>query len=287
MRDVAGFSSYYSTSTDLESAMSSESQLHIVRIRTAVAKVTTLRPRLNDAMIKEISKLPRWSPDNKEDYHDFFESHGTHVVVCAVLGGILRILSRGATSMDTRMVEKVLNAEVDAPILTKVGVDLKLGGGRSQKKNNRKSVDNAQITVFRDGGEAVASELPRVLEQLFSHLHDPSRTQPPNWSDIRARWIEALKTDPVLCPDDPQTQYWWLYQLDGLTDHHRTDLKAASKSYLEAREAGQPVAITPQGNTSSEDLPREANLKQVEEIFKKARHLWDRKFLGRVILSRK
>jgi hypothetical protein len=49
-------------------------------------------------------------------------------------------------------------------------------------------------------------KLSRALETLFSPHRTPSMSlQPSDWSDVRMRWMDALETDSVFCPDGPDS----------------------------------------------------------------------------------
>jgi hypothetical protein len=226
MRDIVGWNSSYSASSSVTSALSSGSRLHMTKKVIAIVDLLPLRPRLSEEMIKQIELLPRWSDDTVDQYDNFFERYGTHVVLRAAFGGVLWILSRGKTNLDTIAVHKALLTQTNLPISSP-------SAGRERNQRGGRSNDMAEITVFLDGGGAVGAELSAAVEQLFAYFQDQSSSiGPGNWPETRTKWIEALKTDPVFCPDDPQTDYWWLYNLDGLTDTQQKDLQRASISYL-------------------------------------------------------
>jgi hypothetical protein len=288
MRDVAGLSAHYSSSTSLESAVSSESHLYVARKLTAVARVVSLGPRLSAEMLNQINRLPRWSTETEADYHNFFASHGTHVVLRAALGGILRIVARGDMTVDEEIVKKALGADADISILANMGIDIGVGVRHEKGSDSKKSSGKAQITVFRDGGGAVASQLSGALEKLFSHLQNPSSlSQPSDWTDVRMRWIDALETDSVFCPDDRETDFEWLYNCEGLTADQQRDLKLASKSYLQAPVEKEDPNPTPTSATPAPTrrfflekifMPRDQNLKEVDKTLEHARNRWKSKF---------
>ena len=262
MRDVAGLSSHYSSSTAFESAVSWDSHVYIARKLTAVARVVPLRPRLSAAMLNQINRLPRWSTETESDYHNFFESHGTHVVLCAALGGVLRIISRG-NMLDEGAVRQALEAETDTQTFPRTNFDGMMSTGADH------------VTVFLDGGGSVGGQLTGALEILFYHLQNPWSQPPPSeWPHVRAWWMDALETDSVFCPDDPQTQYWWLYNCDGLTAAQQNDLKLASKSYLQSPAEVWPTYATPAltqrpNSLASLPLPRDKNLEEVDRILER------------------
>jgi len=131
------------------------------------------------------------------------------------------------------------------------------------------------VTVFLDGGGSVGGQLTGALEILFYHLQNPWSQPPPSeWPHVRAWWMDALETDSVFCPDDPQTQYWWLYNCDGLTAAQQNDLKLASKSYLQSPAEVWPTyaapALTQRPNSlASLPLPRDKNLEEVDRILER------------------
>lgn len=273
MREIVPLSSYYSTSRTLQSSVSSVSQLYVIKKITATANVTPLKPRLSEEMINVIRALPRWSPETVGRYEDFFHCYGTHVVISAALGGVLRIVKRGDNQVDNNLVERALMGVPEAPIFAQSDTDAKLDTGSEQS-------GRADISVFRDGGRAVANELSGALEQLFSYPQCLTSQAHLEWTKIRMRWIEALETDPVFCPDDPHTQFWWLYSFDGLTDDECKDLKLGSKLYLEARENEKVFnAPGPSNPRSSYDsLPRQENAATVLNLLTTGRSRWQSKF---------
>lgn len=294
MRDVAGLGFHYSSSSAFESAVSMDSQTYIATKLTAVAKVPTLVPRLSEEMLTQIKALPPWSATAAPDYANFFGCHGTHVVLCAALGGVLRIVSQGDLKVDTSVVKKALDGQVDAPILAHVGIDAGLGATRESGNSSMSAARKEHVTVFRDGGGAAASELSGALEQLFSHLQNPSSKSPIlNWTNARVRWMEALESDSVFCPHNQLTQYWWLYNCEGLTPTQKTDLKLASEFYLGAPEqqpastaAASPWHTSPVVDQSREpvtpkgDMPRAKNLKEVDKALEQAQKHWLSRFGG-------
>jgi len=232
-------------------------------------------------MLKEIEKLPPWSTETDSEYKNFFESYGTHVVLRAALGGVLHIVAKGDMTMDENIVKKVLDADVDAPALAQLALDIGLGAKRDKSIESKKSSGKAQITVFRDGGGAVASQLSAALEKLFSHLQTPtSQSQPSEWTDVRTRWIDALDTDSVFCPDDRETDFEWLYNCEGLTDAQKNDLKLASIVYLQAPAPPAPPPAPPPKRSffTYIPLPRKRNLRHVDETLALAESRWKIRF---------
>jgi len=264
MRDATDFSSRYSSSTSFSLAMSPGSHLYVARRLAAVARVVPLRPRLSAAILSQINGLPRWAPGTESDYQNFFECHGTHVVLCAALGGILRIFLRGDVEKNEKTLREVLEAETDSQTIPHTDHDSTTPTSREPP-----------ITIFLDGGGAVASEVTATLQNLLCPTH--AWTPHSDWPDVRARWMGALETDSVFCPDDPQTQYWWLYNCDGLTTAQRDDLKLASRSYLGA--ADQSVHVAPTTRRSVHEnslLPRNENLEEVIKILEQSQESYER-----------
>jgi MAC/Perforin domain len=280
MRDVPGLSSHYSSSLAFRSARSVESQLHLLRCVTAVANVpdnTTLSREMM-GQIERLPPLPAASESTEsrqamQQYHDFFASHGTHIVLRVAFGGILRVVSQameGSTFSYTQ--DQALTHDHVIP----------------HEMASQRSTETYQVMIFRDGGGAVASQLTRTLEQQFSDLlNHSSVSSPSDWTSVRTQWIDALENDPVFCPDDEETKYCWLYDLAGLTKKQRADLKRASKSYLAMwpkQERGltmdgsaEHIALRKDGNpdklsrgTNTEKINRVRNYTKVVKKFKVA-----------------
>jgi hypothetical protein len=160
-----------------------------------------------------------------ETYYDFFSSYGTHVVTCVALGGVIRVVSQASKSSSERSGDNVPQGTPDSTIGHAPDAD-QYGPATSQKRH---------VTIFRDGGGAVASRLTHILEQKFgaSSLQDGSPVDLlSGWADVRMDWINELQKDPVFCSDDPNTEYQWLHTLGGLTEQQREDLRLASESCL-------------------------------------------------------
>jgi MAC/Perforin domain len=284
MRDVAGLSSHYSSSHAFKSALSNESQLYHSQHVISVAKINALCPRLSMEMIARINRLPPLpaaslsgpgSPESKQlmqQYHDFFASHGTHVVLRVALGGVLRVVSQANSNSEERTDGRAFGADARlAP--NPAGVNAALSFKNSRDKESKRSSDNLNVMIFRDGGGAVASQLTRVLEQQFARLRNPSSSPAlSDWTDIRVQWIDELENDPVFCPDNPITEYQWLYNLDGLTAKQKEDLRQASHSYLIARPDQKNPALDKAKiqSESAKDLPRQENRHSAFKIFKTA-----------------
>jgi MAC/Perforin domain len=282
MRDVVSLNAHYSTSKDFKVALSSKSQLYLSQHITAVAKIACLSPQLSEEMITEINQLPQWSEssdESKQQYYDFFASHGTHVVLRVALGGVLRVIAQTDTNMEENTHGKDFGAMVQVPGLNQI--NLNVGGSiqGSWNHQNRRSNEQHNVKIFRDGGGAVTRQLTRVLEQQFSHLQDPSRSPTlSDWTEVRTQWIDDIKKDPVFCPDDSNMEYRWLYTLKGPTDLQKRNLKLASKSYLAARQ-GQGSSV--RSPTLANDLPRKENRNTVSEMLKQALGMFSKQKLNK------
>ena len=160
-----------------------------------------------------------------EQYYDFFESHGTHVVLRVVLGGLLRVVKQ----------------------------EINIDGGSSEKY---------QVAIFRDGGGAVASRLILALED---HWRNRSPCSDSNWTNVCVPWVQEVQKDPVFCPDDESTKYCWLYELGGLNKSQKADLKRASESYLTRRHMPDHATNDSTIGVTGErkDIDRERNLDRV------------------------
>ena len=105
----------------------------------------------------------------------------------------------------------------------------------------------------------------------FETVHHPLTTH--SLAGLVIKWVDALETDPVFCPDSHFTEYQWLYNMDGLTRKQKGDLKLAEKSYLMARPRPRPFDFAPDTNKEipTTTLPCEENHHRVFGILKNAR----------------
>jgi hypothetical protein len=261
-------------SSAVSSGSSNSSTTHMFEAtsRIATAKLNIFTPILSDDIRRQINALPPWDGSServKAQYDTFFGTHGTHVNVQAALGGVLRVLSSSSSNQDSERVVKALGVTADAPFAAQIGLSAQLSAMRRRSHGRRAAVARGLITVSRDGGRAVAKQLTGALEDLFAYARNPSGAMEPsplqNWVKIRTQWIDALETDPAFCAGDRQTQYMWLYELDGLGPTQRADLEHASKWYLD--------------NTTS---LRKKNLEQVDNAITEVRVRWYRRFWRRV-----
>ncbi|KAJ7862504.1 hypothetical protein B0H14DRAFT_2575392 [Mycena olivaceomarginata] len=68
-------------------------------------------PTVSEEMKAVIEELPTWSPESQMEYDEFFETHGSHVVIRVALGGLLRVVLRRtdaeSSKEDTRCLQAV------------------------------------------------------------------------------------------------------------------------------------------------------------------------------------
>jgi hypothetical protein len=256
---LARLSVHYSSSLGVKYAWNSGSQLYVIQHLMEEAAVHTLCPELSKDMLKIISKLPPWSEESKPQYNDFFNSHGTHVVLRLALGGNIRIVVKNA---------HVVDEHDRTGLLSKLGIETRdAGTGDSE----RTLVGRREIQIFIDGGGSVAHELTGKLKDHFSRL-PPGLPDEYPWPDaeVRTKWIKALESDPAFCPDHISTEYLWLHTLGGLNLDQERDLRIASEWYLTTRQ--ERKLETPRHDSSGRKpakyLPRKTNLGKVKGIFR-------------------
>ncbi|KAJ7115296.1 hypothetical protein C8R44DRAFT_794396 [Mycena epipterygia] len=236
---------HYSSSPAFESAVSTNSECYELR---HIIQVVTVHPSclIPSAELKSlIDQLPLWSADtdSKEQYNEFFESFGTHVFTKLALGGVLRVI---VNSTD------------------KVTASQKSVVGRSDTTGSTSSARSTRVRnvmIFRDGGGSVAAELTRALEYHFADSSSSS-----DWENMRKGWIQGLEKDPVFCPDDPNTVYEPLHNLQGLTTVQQKHLEQASEFYWRSRHRqpeGTPDKIVTPSSGSRAGLLRQENRKKV------------------------
>ncbi|KAJ7654759.1 hypothetical protein B0H17DRAFT_1266588 [Mycena rosella] len=247
---IAGLSAHYSSSSAFQSALSTKSTRLLSRHVLEKVAVDPARYPPSPEMLHQIERLPRWSDESTQEYHEFFVNYGTHFVKQLAIGGVLRVIvdSTDKTSQQHNST----------------------GNGTSLVGTSRRSTQTHNVMIFRDGGGSVASELTRVLESHFARGESPSDLQ-----SIHIQWINALKRDPVFCPDDPFTEYEFLYNLHGLTADQYTDLKQASEFYLapqydEKLEGIPPQQMPPAPKALSRDENHGKVHRSFVEKFKKA-----------------
>ncbi|KAF8815993.1 hypothetical protein BYT27DRAFT_7238143 [Phlegmacium glaucopus] len=276
MREVAGLSSHYSSSHTFKSAMSAESQLYLSQHLIYVAKVNVGDPRLSEKMIAEIKRLPPLHTASgptksalMQQYYDFFQKYGTHVILRVALGGVLRIVFQTNSNAEERIDGKSFGGDAHVP-LEPANAAAKFSLDHLKEKGKRGLRDRVNVIICRDGGSSVASKLIPVLEQRLQNVSPSAALS--DCTDFRIQWIEALEKDPVFCPDNQNTEYQWLYNLNGVPDQQKEDLRQASKSYLIARPDQKNFAPDTGINQagSSANLPRKQNHWRVFIKFKKA-----------------
>jgi len=287
---IVSFGAHYSSSSTAGSSASAMSRRFKATKVTAIATLTMLVPTLSDGMRQEIAALPRWgeSSEVQARYRRFFVMFGTHVNVRAVFGGVLRIVVRGDSKLEEETVRRALGGNADVPVATHIGAKVGMQAKRDKNDDHYKGAGERLITVDRDGGRVVASQLTGALEELFAYLLQvsPDSPAPQKWIDVRTRWVEALEDDSVFCADDPETQYLWLYSLKGLTETEQWDLQRASEWYLRnpVEEPLHSTAILAEATSiaapkhSKGHLPRRGNLEQVDNTLRGAKASWSMRF---------
>ncbi|KAJ7220962.1 hypothetical protein C8J57DRAFT_1393448 [Mycena rebaudengoi] len=128
------------------------------------------------------------------------------------------------------------------------------------------STKNGQsVMIFCDGGASVAADLTVFLERCFP----PSRS-PSEWKATSDNWIEALKKEPVFCPDHELTEYTPIYELNGLTPAQQTNLEKGYKSYMASRPQNDKTSARKGPRTEDESLQREFNLAEAVKLLRDA-----------------
>jgi hypothetical protein len=201
-----------------------------------------------------------------QHYHDFFASHGTHVVLRVALGGILRVISRAHKDMQEHTRRRDLRLDADVPLADQVAIDAGLSVEHSNGDETGRFAERQDVMIFCDGGAAVASQLTRVVEQQFTNIRNHV-SQLSGWTDVRMQWINELVKDPAFCPDDSETGYRWLHTLGGLTKDQEEDLRRASESYLGMQQEKGDASFPPSSVRPEvvADLPREKNRRSVRK----------------------
>ncbi|KAK7065102.1 protein hedgehog [Favolaschia claudopus] len=113
------------------------------------------------------------------------------------------------------------------------------------------------IMVFRDGGASVAAEVTVCLEQEW---HSNPGTASPRWIAARAKWIHALETEPVFCPDHSSTKFMPIYELAGLTTQQKEALKQGYMNYLITQRKADKLSEKKTSSNKHAVLQRQANL---------------------------
>ncbi|KAJ7457138.1 hypothetical protein B0H11DRAFT_2243673 [Mycena galericulata] len=183
---------YYSTSSAFQSACPTSSETHVCACVT-YQLTSNSAPTVSEEMKAVIQQLPAWSPESQEEYDEFFETYGSHVITQVALGGLLRVVLR--------------QADAESP-----------GEVRPFQA----------VEIFRDGGGAVAGDVTHALE---AHFLGPD-TSSSNYQSTLIRWMKALETDPVFCPDQNLTHIVPLHELEGVGDK-RADLERGLSVYME------------------------------------------------------
>ncbi|KAJ6470879.1 hypothetical protein C8R45DRAFT_1078353 [Mycena sanguinolenta] len=268
----ARLSAHYSTSDGVKHAQSRDSQLYVAQHLLEEVAVHPLCPDLSKDMLRIISKLPPLSEESRPQYNDFFNSHGTHVVLRLALGGNIRIVVKNAHNVDERERGRQAQAESKLPGLSEFGMQVGAVASRETKRTAVVTTGRREVRIFVDGGGAFARQLTGKLEDHFRKLPPGLPNEYP-WPDaeLRTKWIKALESDPAFCPDHISTEYRWLHTLGGLTPEQQRDLGMAAELYLKLRRArkADPPQLGSSGRKPVKDLPRKSNLESVKGKLKK------------------
>ncbi|KAJ7121587.1 hypothetical protein C8R44DRAFT_736379 [Mycena epipterygia] len=266
---IAGFSGHYSSSKAFLSSQLTDSQIYTSEHLTTEVWVDILDLHISDKMRCVISRLPPWSEESKQQYYEFFSNHGTHFVLRLALGGNLRIVVDDQQASNDFGGKNKIGTKGKAPVLQNI---INIGGGGDRLKDIGAGDFSGKRNskVFLDGGSSVANELTITLEDHFKRKRDKY-----DWpkTDVRAKWVKALEHDPAFCPDNESTQYRWIYTLGGLRDDQVSDLRLASKDYIQTQHKENP-SVPPQLPGTHAKLPRVEN-------FRHLRRAWRKIFPGR------
>ncbi|KAJ6472015.1 hypothetical protein C8R45DRAFT_1013754 [Mycena sanguinolenta] len=175
-------------------------------VRTCITYQLTSNsaPTVSEEMKTVIQQLPTWSSESQDKYNEFFDTYGSHVVTRVALGGLLRVVLR-----------------------------------RTDAESSEELPRLQAVEIFRDGGGAVSGDLTLALE---AHFLGQDATG--DYRTILVRWMEALETDPVFCPEDDLTQIVPFHELEGAGDK-RADLDRALRVYLLERPKSASLTRTP------------------------------------------
>ncbi|KAJ7729763.1 hypothetical protein B0H16DRAFT_1893779 [Mycena metata] len=197
----AALPKYYSTSSAFQSASSPSSKTYV---RACVTHHLTSNSTLtvSEEMKTIIQQLPVWSSASQEEYDDFFETYGSHVVTRVALGGLLRVVLR-----------------------------------RTDSESSEEPHGLQAVEIFRDGGGALAGDVTQALEAHFLGQDVAGK-----YRSTLIRWMDALETDPVFCPDQEPTHIEPLHALDGVGEK-RADLERALGIYLKRMKPAETAPI--------------------------------------------
>ena len=213
---IAALQSYYSSSAQFLSITSGKWQLYVLRYPIAWARIQAQLPHLSERILSAIQDLPDFSEESKPQYYDFFGIYGTHVLIKIAMGGVLRIFS-----------ETQLHNDEGGRFRLGGFFGTKAGGGAVHATGGALSTTEwNRTTILRDGGGSVDFDFAGASEGIERLLQNPK------WQTTRERWVNRLEQDPVFCPDDPNTQFMWIYHLDGLSAPQSFNLRLACESYL-------------------------------------------------------
>ncbi|KAJ7483647.1 hypothetical protein FB451DRAFT_1235205 [Mycena latifolia] len=121
------------------------------------------------------------------------------------------------------------------------------------------------VMIFRDGGASVAAELTVHLEKNF-----PPSPSSSSWKETRDKWIQALETEPVFCPDHELTRYTPIYRLHGLTHAQQTYLESGYQSYIASQSQNDKPSGRKVSRTGQDSLQREFNMAEAIKLLRDA-----------------
>ncbi|KAK7017750.1 hypothetical protein R3P38DRAFT_2539912 [Favolaschia claudopus] len=263
--DLVSLGATYASSTAVYAALAKDSALFTARYVSGLIYVAALEPLLSQEMINIIAQLGSWSEQNKQ-YDNFFDRHGTHVVLRLALGGVLNIVTRNGRNSEGQQDMHNLGLKMAAPAAANhVGAAI----GHSAAHGMEESLDDVFVHVFREGGGKMASELTIDLEK---HVKRSSGAQDSmGWPSAATResWIAALRTDPVFCPDSKETEIVPIWSLGGLNPSQKSNLEKASEAYLRMRRKKDPEGSNNLPRSGErDDIARKKNHRNVFQWFK-------------------
>ncbi|KAJ7694029.1 hypothetical protein B0H14DRAFT_3044450 [Mycena olivaceomarginata] len=232
----------YASSSAFESALTKRSYCYSLYHVIAVVSIDPHQLWLSQEMEEIINDLPQWSDEAKGDYMMFFASYGTHVVTKLALGGVIRVI---VNSTDAIFREKALAYG-----------DMTMSGGSTHKRS---------VLIFLDGGGTFAGDISDFLENNFPPVADEE-----DWEQVRAKWMESAKNDPVFCPDHKLTEYVPIYSMPGLSENRKGDLKKAYQEYMVSIPEKETKAETEPAPLTSVSMSRKHNLKGAIKLLQDA-----------------
>ncbi|KAJ6503742.1 hypothetical protein C8R45DRAFT_1070307 [Mycena sanguinolenta] len=214
---VVGTEQHYANWPAFLASREDDSRVFAWQVVTAEASIHHHKqPQVSRDFRDVIAELPKWSESDevsRKRYDHFFSTHGTHVVLRVALGGVVRVVVTDHRGLEGQSIK---------------------GHRKNSGPRHRPDVD-----VFQEGGSSVASELVLSAEQQFKQrpFHLSSYAWPSH--ALLSKWIEAITSDPVFCPDNDFTLYAPFHTLGGLDSERQKDLEAASRFYLRSVRPGE------------------------------------------------